>query len=215
LQLSTISIVPSPYLSLAGFRISKIKARLSEEIVFAPNTESLNVLVRGVPTELLAYLHQYCEDYVIPESGFSVVYGILQILGMLVPPQGWRAYCMANMAERSAWEREGGLFGDLWGKDSKNGTYLYTFKRDFWRLKNRRIFSTTDGSAVLANKDARPDDLIVALRGGTVPFILQSKRGNTNRFLGPCFFFAKKWMDGEAVRYKKENNISDERFDVE
>jgi hypothetical protein len=100
------------------------------------------------------------------------------------------------------------------GRDKEDLKYVRAFVRDFWRFKNRRVFSTADGSAILANKDARPDDLIVALHGGTVPFVLQSKGGTTYRSLGPCLFFAKKWMDSEAVRYKKENNVPDERFDL-
>jgi hypothetical protein len=136
------------------------------------------------------------------------------MLGMLVPPPGWRAYCMVNIAQPSVWET--GTF-HVWneGREKEDLKYVRAFVRDFWRFKNRRVFSTADGSAILANKDARPDDLIVALHGGTVPFVLQSKGGTTYRFLGPFLLFAKKWMDGEAVRYKKENNVLDERFDLE
>jgi hypothetical protein len=142
------------------------------------------------------------------------MYGILQMLGILVPPSGWRSHCMVNIAETSVWET--GTF-HVWseGREKEDLKYLRTFVRDFWRFKNRRVFSTAYGSAILANKDARLDDLIVSLHGGTVPFVIQSKGRTTYRFLGPCFFFAKKWMDGEAVRYKKDNNVPDERFDLE
>jgi hypothetical protein len=214
LQLSTISTIATRHLYLAGFRISRVKAEISEDLVFAPDTKVLNVLVRGEATELLSHLYECCKEHITVEPGSSLMCGILQMLAMLVPPPGWRAYCMVNIAETSVWETE--TF-HVWneGREKEDLKYLRAFVRDFWRFKNRRVFFTVDGSAILANRDARPNDLIVALHGGTVPFVLQSKGGMTYRFLGPCLSFAKKWMDGEAVRYKKENNVLDECFDLE
>jgi hypothetical protein len=87
LQLSTISTV-STRLSLAGFRISKIKAAINDELIFAPDSKVLNVLVQGEATELLSHLYECCKEHITAEPGSSLMYGILQMLGMLVPPPG-------------------------------------------------------------------------------------------------------------------------------
>jgi hypothetical protein len=77
LQLSTISTVSTRHLSLAGFWISKIKAAISDELVFAPDSKVLNVLVRGEATELLSHLYECCKEHITAEPGSSLMYGIL------------------------------------------------------------------------------------------------------------------------------------------
>ena len=84
-----------------------------------------------------------------------------------------------------------------------NMAYLYTHRAKIV-LPGRLLSTTVNSLLALVPLSTSPDDQIVVLSGGRIPFVLRAM-GNTFKIIGPCYVHGI--MDGEA--FPKEDNVED------
>jgi hypothetical protein len=88
------------------------------------------------------------------------------------------------------------------------------FIKCFWEWENRDVFVTGDGSVALCPTNTQPDDVIVILYSGYIPFILRPKDGNNTAdfdFIGSCYYGAR-WMKGDTLKHREQNDILNKMF---
>ncbi|KAF1974397.1 hypothetical protein BU23DRAFT_531979 [Bimuria novae-zelandiae CBS 107.79] len=217
-------------LSLSGFVVDTVGYKVSSLLTLSPQlhlqvdsdveavTDLWSRYVIGMAYCNSAQKRAKLQAYVntITAAGFAVPRSFPEYpLGQVEPPQNVPSI-IADFA--AYWAREDRKFSILDVDRAKFVEYAKTGDADQFAVlagkacHERKFFYIGNSRMGLCPRNAKEGDKIVVLYGGSVPYVLRQKAGDTWAFVGECY--VDGLMFGEVQKLKEDLNIAEQVFHI-